>query len=105
MFLYLYLYSKFALIFPIAAAAHNISLKKIFGLSSLKKTFGLSKGYFWKILGGFLTVIISSIIIKKIIIASFAIPVYLSPFFLIIDFILVAINASWLSKIYREINS
>ena len=105
MFLFLYLYTKSALIFPIAAAAHKISLKKTFGLSSLKKTFGLSKGYFWKILGGFLTFLISSIIIKKIIIASFAIPVYLSPFFLMIDFILLALNASWLSKIYNDINS
>ena len=93
---FLYLYSKLALIFPAAAAGHSISLKRV---------FALSKGYFWKILGGFLTFIITSIIIKKIITITFDYSIYLSPFLFIIDFVLLAMNASWLSRIYRDIKS
>jgi len=96
MFLFLYLYTKLALIFPAAAAGHSISLKRV---------FALSKGYFWKILGGFLTFIITSIIIKKIITISFPYSVYSIPFIFVINFILLALNASWLSKIYKDINS
>jgi len=100
MFLFLYLYSKLALIFPAAAAGHSISLKRI---------FNLSKGYFWKILGGFLTFslifVIPSIIIAKIIGTSFIGSIYLNLFLFIIIFIFLAMNASWLSKIYRDINS
>ena len=96
MLLYFYLYSKLALIFPAAAAGHSISLKRV---------FTLSKGYFWKILGGFLTFIITSIIVKKIITITFGYSIYLSPFLFIIDFVLFAMNASWLSRIYRDIKS
>jgi hypothetical protein len=42
MFLFLYLYTKLALIFPAAAAGHSISLKRV---------FALSKGYFWENFG------------------------------------------------------
>ena len=44
-------------------------------------------------------------IVKKIITITFGYSIYLSPFLFIIDFVLFAMNASWLSRIYRDIKS
>ena len=71
---------------------------------SIKRTYSLSKGFFWKIFIGGLFFLIVSFTVYKILSYFEAL---INPFlylitYLIITFISVAMFATWLSKIYKE---
>ena len=93
--IFIFFTAKLILIFPAAAAGHNFSIKR---------TYSLSKGFFWKIFIGGLFFLIISFTVYKILSYFEAL---INPFlylitYLIITFISVAVFATWLSKIYKE---
>jgi hypothetical protein len=98
MLIFIFFTIKLTLIFPAAAAGHNFSIKRVYSLSG---------NFFWRIFIGELVFLIIFFTVYKITsyYAGLINPFIYLIIYLMITFFLIAIFATWLSKIYKVATS